>query len=248
MTETMYLADTIANLAWLNDRWPDLHEARHRGTARPWREPETTREQREQQDWLARVERAEADGRMPGYSRAPLHVDVLDTLVDILATAETLHDQVAQTIGHDRLPPAASAYDDPRRFIGYVIELLPEAADADPHLAAYAGRRAATMRDQARRALGEIADGHRIKAVCPFCLGVTATAPGGGAWTLRIRVIPKPTEGRDATEPVVVCEGGTCSPLGAECSNWVRGDPAWPWPEWDWLSGRIAHVNGALTA
>lgn len=242
------LADVLTDLAWIADRWPHLHDARKVGTPLPYREPQLTRAQRNARDLLARTERAEADDRMPGYSRAPIRVNVLDLLGDIVMHADLLHEAIAQTIGHDRLPPAASATDDPRRFLAYCRELLPEACDTDPGLLNRAAGWAGKTRRRIASTLGEIDDGHLLKCVCPFCLGRTAEQPVGGAHTLRIRVVPAPAHVDAETELVVVCESGTCEPFAGEVTMTVWGRPAWPTSEWDWLARRIDLINANLSA
>ena len=92
--------------------------------------------------------------------------------------------------------------------------------------------------------LGDLEDGHTLNAICPFCLGRSPRNPVGGARTLRIRMVEvkhRKPEGDEHVidEPVVVCESGTCTPFAAEVSRWVKGKPAWPWPEWEWLAQRL---------
>lgn len=237
-------SDIAADLQWVAGRWTDLHTARLKGTPRPWREPdELPTAVRAERDHLARVERIEADDRMPGFSPAPVHVDILDTLAELLMAADLLHEHVAQTVGHPTLAHPATAFADPGPYLAYVVELLPEACDTDPDMAEAAREKADDMRDLIASALGEILDGQRLKAVCPFCIGVTPTHPAGGAFTLRLRIIPDTVATEpDATEPVVVCEN-TCTPFAAEVGLWVLGRPAWRRPEWDWLAQRIDQVN-----
>lgn len=242
------LTDTLTDLEWITTRWPDLHQARLIGTPLPYREPQLTREQRNARDAEAKTERAEADDRMPGYSRAPVRIPILDMLGRIVMRADLLHEQVAQTVGHDRLPPATSATENPARFLDYIRELLPEAADTRPELLARAATWAARTRHHMATTLGELEDGHVLKCVCPFCLGRTAEQPTGGAHTLRIRIVPAPAHLDVDTELVVVCESGTCEPFAGEVSMSVWGRPAWPTSEWEWLAKRIDVINGAVTA
>lgn len=81
-----------------------------------------------------------------------------------------------------------------------------------------------------------IYDGQRLDGVCPWC--------GQGPRTLVVRI---PDEPEDPAEPpapmLVVCEGygRICEPPESDCGLYVRGRPAWPWTEWDWLAQRIAH-------
>ena len=87
-------------------------------------------------------------------------------------------------------------------------------------------------------ALGELVDGQTLDAVCPFCNGTTA--PGRrDQRTLRVRVA-NPAGGRGQAEPLIVCENPAgCTVLEGEAGMWVRGNPAWPVAEWDWLAQRL---------
>ena len=107
------------DLTWVADRWEDLYESRVKGTPRPWREPTISAEKRAEMDALARIERIDREGFLPpppGESPAPLHVDILDTLSDILMRADMLVDLMAATLGKDRPDHAASAFDDATPF------------------------------------------------------------------------------------------------------------------------------------
>ncbi len=43
---------------------------------------------------------------------------------------------------------------------------------------------------------------------------------------------------------LVVCQSDrACEPPERDCGTWVRGRPAWPWNEWDWLGQRIHHAD-----
>lgn len=232
---------TIDDLNWTADRWEDLVEYRLKGTPRPWQQPnELTPEKRAERDALACLERAEVErwGRAPGFSPAPLHVSTLDVMVDVIAEADTLHETIAQYLGHNRLEPAVSALDDPSRFLAYAAALTREAAEHSIDLFELIAEKAAVMRSAVASELGEIEDGHTLNAICPFCCGVTPRHPLGGAKTMRIRLVDDRLH-PGHREAVIVCESGDCRPFSAECSLWVRGRPAWRFPEWDWLAERL---------
>ena len=240
---------TVETLRWVLDRWPDLWESRLRGTARPWRQPDDDMpaEVRAERDRLARAERIEADDRMPGYSLAPLHIDVLDTCANLLMMADLLHEHVAQTVGHPTLHHPPTAHSDARPYLRYIIELLPEACEADPEMADAAAEKAGAMQGMILTALGEVTDGQLLNAVCPFCMGVTSRHPSGGARTLRFRFeeIDDPKMGAQV-DPLIVCENPVgCTPFAAECAKWVHGKPAWRWPDWDWLAERLIPAKAA---
>src|SRR5690606_3371686 len=94
--------------------WPDLLEARIPGTRRRWAQTRTRAESRQHasmhHDEVAALTRAPA----------PVHLDVLDTIVDVVKISHTLADAVAQLAGVDRLPPPSSAYADPRPYLDLV--------------------------------------------------------------------------------------------------------------------------------
>lgn len=235
------IAAAIDDLTWAADRWDDLVEYRLKGTPRPWREPdELTPERRAERDALARLERAETErwGRAPGFSPAPLHVSTLDVMVDVLAEADTLAQTVAQYLGVERLPPAVSTLDDPTPYLLFAAEHAQAAAEDHEDLFDLLAEKAAIMRSAVAHELGEVQDGQTLNAVCPFCLGRTTRHPVGGARTMRFRLVDdRLHEGEQ--EAVIVCESGDCRPFAAECSLWIRTNPAWRFPDWEWLAQRL---------
>lgn len=222
------LQDTLRALAWLDDHLDDLWHVVEHGRQAPRRStpPVST----------------------PG-SRPPINVDALDLHTDLLMRADLLHEAVAQTVGQDRLTSAASVGESPARFLGYVLELLSDAVTIDPGFLAECAW-VDPMRLAVAVLLGEVVEGTALDAMCPFCLGFGPSCPQGGARTLVFRRIARRaglavTEGDDGTEMVIVCESGTCTPFAAEVSLWVRGMPAWPWSEWEWLAERLDRLRGA---
>lgn len=228
------------DLLWIADRWADVHESRIKGTKRPWREPTLTPEAREELDRRARAEKAEADDRMPGESIAPVHIDVLDTLADILMRADMLHDHVAATLGVERLDPAPSAFSDPTPYLWFVSEHLGAFCEDDPDGMDAVSDVARDLRAEMARVLGEVFDGQTLAALCPFCGGRDDHHPVGGARTLRVRLIWMPTpDDKDAHEPAIVCTGGRCDPPESDCGTRLRGMPVWPLAEWQWFADRL---------
>jgi hypothetical protein len=223
--------DACAVLQEVIDRWPDFVESRIKGTARP--HVATPPKHRD--------ELAEGEGY--GCIPAPLHLDILDSMSSIVAWSDMLHELVAQTVGHPRLAPAASALADPRPFLRYVVELLPEAAESDDEISEAALDKARRMQSIIISGLGEIFDGQTLDAVCPFCLGQTFKRPG--LHTLRVRLVPsRVAEGE--MEFVIVCENPDgCRPFAAECDMWVKDRPAWPWSQWEWLASRLIPAHSA---
>lgn len=225
MTTTAETERALVILRVVIDRWPDFVEAKTKGTPRP----SVARRPRH------RDELGEGEGY--GCVPAPLHLDILDSMATIVAWSDMLHEHVAQTVGHPRLEPAASALADPRPFLEYVVALLPEAAESDPEITDAVLDKGERMQSIIIAGLGEIFDGQTLNAICPFCVGQTFKRPGER--TLRVRLVPsRVTEGE--LEFVIVCENPDgCRPFAAECDMWVKGNPAWPWSQWEWLAQRL---------
>ena len=214
----------------LIERWPDLHASRIKGSRRPM---------------TARVlgVRAEDEGddgmRGIGGTPAPIHLDVLHTQQRILGDAYTLHEHVAVTLALDPLPPSADPYGDPRPYLDDTRKWLPRACEIDPDMLHAAREKTHHMRSLMLGKLGEIFDGQTLDAVCPFCNGTTGPGRRDDR-TLRVRVAT-PQGGRHrGPEPLIVCENPQgCTVLEGEVGMWVRGNPAWPVAEWDWLAKRL---------
>lgn len=238
------LAKVLEDIQYLTNHWPDLKALLVHGTVRDWRHgyaelTDAARIERDKQAWL---DRHDTEGQTHGEAPAPLNLGILDLLTETLMTCDLLHERVAQTVGHPRLDHAASIGDDPRRFLAYIEVLLPEACETDPDVLDAAAEKVSRLRSRMMVETGEIRDGQALEAICPFCVGRTTKTPTGGAKTLRIRLVPARaavSTTADETEPVIVCESGTCQPFDAEVSHWVKGAPAWPMPDWSWLSQRL---------
>ncbi len=217
-----------ADLLWLADHVTDITDARLKGTQRPWQQPaDLTPTQAEARDVQAASERADRSVLSIGEHPAPLHLDVLDLLVDLLATADDLAERVAQAAGVERLPPAASAMADPTPYLRHAAEHLAAAVMYDQQLGHHVEAEAVRLRYDVAKALGEFVYGQRLLALCPWCRGGAEQG-----FTLRVREVHG--------HPAVVCESGTCEPPEADCGNWHRGLPAWPLDtEGAWLADRI---------
>ena len=225
----------LRDLTWLEEMWPDLVESRIPGTDRPWREPTITPERRAELDELAKAEKEARGPECLGESPAPVHVDVLDVLSDLLMAMDLLHEHVAQTAGLDRLPSAPSAYADPSPYLRFIREHLAAAAEVDEEVVDAAADKCREQVDAVSHSLALLRDGQTLKAPCPWCRGVTPHTPAGGAFTLRVRIIPWLEDETAA----VVCHNDACDPPEAECGTRHRGRPAWPSWEWDWLAKRL---------
>lgn len=212
------------------ERWPDLVEARIKGTARPGRQSFRDPEE---------VDEGEGLGAIP----APIHLDILDAMASIVCWSDMLHEHIAQTVGHPRLEPARSALADPRPFLRYVEALLPEAVQTDPDMLDAVHEKLDLMKAVILGKLGEVYDGQTLDALCPFCVGQTFAKRH--IRTLRVRLIASRVRPGD-TEFVIVCENPDgCRPFAAECGMFVKGRPAWPWSQWDWLAKRLIPTRAA---
>lgn len=232
------------DLRWVRDRWEDVHEMRLRGTPRPWREPTISPEARAELDRQARIEKVDREGLTMGESPAPVHVDVLDVLSDILMRADMLAEHMAQTIGVERLDHADSAFADAAPFLTFIDLHLTVFIEDDADGLEAVSQVARELKSEMAQVLGEIYDGQLLSGLCPFCDGRDERHPTGGARTLKVRLVwlPRP-EDRDHHEPCIVCTSGTCEPSESECGLWVKGAPAWPLAEWDWLAKRLGHAE-----
>jgi hypothetical protein len=228
------------DLQWICDRWEDVHELRLKGTPRPWREPSISPEARAELDRLARIEKIDREGLTMGESPAPVHIDVLDTLAEILMRSDMLAEHVAGSLGVERLDHAASAFDDAEPFLRFVDLHLAEFAEDDPDGMDAVSDVARELKAEMGRVLGEVYDGQLLTGLCPFCDGRDDRHPSGGARTMRVRLVwmPRPDD-RDHHEACIVCVGGMCEPSEQQCGLWLKGLPAWPFAEWDWLAGKI---------
>lgn len=224
----------FADLLWLADHAADIVEAKQKGTSRPWQEPASlSPERKREQTARAVAERKDRSHLAPGEHPAPLHLDVLDLLVDLLSTADSIAEEVAQAAGVDRLPSAASAFADPEPYLRHAAAHLSMAYEADPSLIDGVEEDAARLRADVARHLGELTTGQTLKAPCPWCAGRTADHPEGGSFTLRVRTLPG-----DLT--AVVCQNSLCDPPDGDCGSRWRGFPAWPIHEWNWLADHIS--------
>lgn len=218
-----------ADLRYIAERYDDFHQARLKGTPRPWQQPQGASGRDAVRTELARTEHAERTALAIGEHPAPLHLDVFDALIDLLATADELADRVSQEAGVDRLPYPRSAMDDAAPYLRHAAEHL---QGVGHDLLAYVAEHVTRLRSVIDRHLGELTTGQRLLAECPWCRGVTDSHPGGGAFTLRVR--------QSGGDILIVCESGGCEPTEADCGLRHRGMPAWDLhTEGAWLADRI---------
>lgn len=235
-----------ADLAWVAGHWDDLAGLATPGTRRPYRAPMLTADQREERDQAAWLERLERTPDAIGASPAPVPAGVLDLLVDMLADASAVADDVALEIHCPTLPPPSSGFANAWPYLDFSARHL---ADAEQAADTWRGT-IRGMVERTARALGLIYDGQRLTAVCPWCRGVTADHPEGGQATWVVRnLLSRQTCGHGSADRrwcpecptliAVVCDGGSCEPPSKDVGTWIRGRPAWPWTEWEWLADRL---------
>lgn len=223
----------IDDINWLLDAWDPLREARIKGTPRPWKMADTTPEQRAQADARARAEKTERGAFVLGESPAPIHLDVLDQILDVGIRARQLAIQHAEAVGDAPALVYLSRVQNPDavRLLQYLTTTTTRLDDND--LLTHTGTVLRGLRVETAKHFAEVVEGQRLKAYCPWC---------DGNETLKFRLIGP----RHAPEIVVRCESGACEPPEADCGCWTgRGLalPTWRLYEWEWLAGRINYHN-----
>ena len=227
----------LADLDDVVELVPFLALLRDPSVRRPWREVQLDAYTRAELDDEARAERAERAEDAPGEHRDAARPDVLDTLSSVLWRAEDLAWHLSRAARCPVLPPAA-ADADPRPYLHHAAACLPAAALGwanGPEIVHWAADETDAMRRDLESALALVADGHTVKAVCPWCRGGLA-----GAYTWRVRVL--------ADEPAIVCESGTCQPPSRDVTTWWKGCPVWRFPDWPWLAARLARLDARRAA
>lgn len=192
------------NLAYLHARWEPLNEYRYKGSPRPWREPINR--------WLPEGEETAPTSSGP----APMHLTTFALIEGITAGVRDWTIQAGQN---------------PERPVPQLLEGLDGLVPVSPASGSWARQVAGWAADTAHRTrehLGEVTDGQRLKAVCPWC------------WyqTLVIRCL----DANGETVPFVRCESGVCAPSEHEVSTWWEGLPCWPMADWEWLADRLDRV------
>lgn len=229
MSDSIRIGHVQRHLLFVRDHWADLHEARMPGTPRPWSQTKTRAESRQRA--MDEHEHYAKNVLGLGATPAPAHVDILDTLVDVLAVSHALSDAVSQAAGIDRLASPSSSFADPTPYLDQVRKHLPAADEThswivDSALETKSDLSIVRARNRTAAALRLILGGQVLDADCPWC----------DARPLKIEM--------HADEPLVVCRSRrACEPAEADCGTWVRDRPAWIQPEWEWLAKRIRHAE-----
>lgn len=212
------------------------------GTAKPWSPPTMSAEKRAELDDLTRRtklrDEAHAGMLVPlGESPAPMDLNILDLLVEVLEVAERLAHQVADESKAPRMVSTRSVFEDPKPYLRFIVANAHQA----PNLATTIVVDCDALIFQARSMLGLLTDGQLLAAVCPWCAGRTPKHPVGGQKTLRVRLSSDP-------DPIalIVCESGLCEPPTADYGTTWRGRPAWPLEhEGAWLARQIERAAEA---
>jgi len=230
--------DVFRDIDFVAEHWPHLLDERLKGTKRPWREPQLSPLRRAEADARARAERRERSDVAPGEHPVPMHIDVVDVIVDVVTTADLTAERIAQAAYVPMpLPPASSAFADPRPYLALIRKLWRTARELDESGVCHrASNDLWSLADDVAIALGLVRDGQTLKALCPWCGGRTTQTPLGGALTLRVH---ETYSGVLVVCHGLVCHGRRCDPPPADCGIAWEGKPAWPQHEWDWLALRL---------
>jgi len=230
------LATVRADLAWITESLPGLHQLRLPGARRRATRRALSPAARAVLDKLTQAEKADrgksADAPL-GASPAPMAVGILDDLAEILADAVELSDRISWNAGVTDPEPPSTAYDFRAmgRHLSHIADHLPAAVEVDPAALDRASRFATRARRTLTRSLEEAVDGQVLTTLCAWCHGATTCAPAGGQRTLTVRVV--------VGEPLIVCVSDVCEPPPQDCGTWLRGCPAWPEAEWERLATRL---------
>lgn len=252
----------LEHLDYLVEAWPDLVtigvEPSRRRRALPSSRRARSAESVDASSAQARAELAER--RQPGWVQGPgqhavpIDVDMLDLLALVVSAAEDLGSTITQTAGVDRPPHAESPWADPRPWLLGARAWLTAADEADARTVPWAAGVLGPVVRRVAAAVGEIVDGQVLDALCPWCGG--RWQGRSGARTLVVHSPGSTTTGARAEAtapgavgegPMVVCHGTSCTPPDSAVGKRVRGMPAWPEREWDWLAKQLRPVGGADT-
>lgn len=235
------MTNTIETLDWLIEYWPDLLEARlPMATRRPWQTPHLDAEARELIDATAALDRYFRNPLGVQESPAPIDVNVLQVVLDVLVAA----DDLAALLGPECMCPVLASPGpgqlDARPWLRYAAARLHELGEA---WQTWTADKVHRMYEAVARALAMKYDGQTIKVICPWCLGRTAEAPIGGAYTWRVVTLP-------GEQIAIVCHG-LCEPPQREVGTWWGGQPCWPLADWERLAKHVratGHTSHVMVA
>jgi hypothetical protein len=197
------IADAKRDLDWLTLVWGDLMQSRLKGSPRTWLHHRTSgKPEQHPGDDMVTV------NGMP----APVHLDVLDQIVDVIGWSSEAAENIAQELGVDRPPYATSAHDDPRPWLRFIRDNI--GLVENPQLAGVVAKEAQARSRRAKQMLGETPDWFRLPFDCPYC----------GETRLTFRKV------RDS-DPVIACYGAKCVPDENFAGHHTfQGRLAWRYP------------------
>jgi hypothetical protein len=169
------------------------------GTHLPYRAPvisDETRAERALEDRMWKLQ-AYTGGMTPlGESPAPLNLNVMDLLSEILTAADEMAEQVAAAA--DVIPPprARSAFADPGPYLRLIRNRLERAAARDDTICRHVEEKCDELVFQVHNHFGILGDGQVLTAICPWCRGRNARG-FAGEHTMRIKAkLPEDEDGR----------------------------------------------------
>ncbi|MGA5764493.1 hypothetical protein [Nonomuraea bangladeshensis] len=219
-----------ATLEWVIEYWPDLIEARMPLTTKPLQQTRTiSREEKDLRDGQAAIERYWRNSLSWGESPAPLDVDVLQTILDVVVHADDLAAELGPAALCPILAPPALGQLDARPWLTYALARLLELPD---EWSEWAWPTVQRVQERAARALGMIYHGQTVKVICPWCEGRTDEQPVGGVHTWRVEVLP-------GNQIAIVCHGTNCNPPANLVGTWLWGKPCWPITTWQRLAQHV---------
>lgn len=230
--ERLTHSSVIETLDWLIEYWPDLVESRlPMATRRPWQTPHLDAEARELLDAAAALDRYFRNPLGVRESPAPLDVNVLQTILDVLVHADDLAAELGEW---GRLPPTAVGQLDARPYLSFARACLAaeyeDLGEPGPW-SEWAEPRVHRMYESVARALAMLYTGQVVRVLCPWCGGRTPENPIGGAYTWQVTVLP-------GDQVAIICRG-ECEPPPGEAGTWIGGQPCWPLAQWGWLGKRV---------
>ena len=205
------------DLDWLTLMWGDLVESRLKGTARTWLASMRDR------PWQQHDPTADEALLTVNGKPAPLHLDVLDAIVDAVAWADETAEAVSQVLGLDRLPHAMSAYANPTRHLGHIRAHLHAVLRDEPDLGLSIVEEVRHRADRAAKLMGLVTDGQVLTCDCPYC----------GGWKMLTVVTPYDCD------PIIVCMSKACRLEDDDKTGHMawRHRRAWFYPEgWTMLA------------
>ncbi|TYB50249.1 hypothetical protein FXF51_56840 [Nonomuraea sp. PA05] len=222
------------HLEWVIEYWPDLVEARMPLTTKPLKQTRTiSGEEIDLRDAAEHIERYFRNNLAWGESLAPVDVDILQTILDVLVYA----DDLAAELGPEMLCPILAAPGpgqlDARPWLRYALaRLLELPAGVADGWSEWVWPRVERIYKRTAGALAEIYHGQTVKVVCPWCDGRTEDQPVGGAHTWQVEVLPN-------NQVAIVCHGTNCNPPPEHVTTWLWGKPCWPITAWEKLAQRL---------